>query len=160
MTDESKPTKYLWVIMMTLSLLFLLWTIPLLVLSGGQVILEQGLALAGSPLKAGEIEEAARGYFNMAMLKPLWEEVWIGLLGIYCALELRAKKPHAWALSLFWGIMLITNAAVQGVYEVIVLKWSNACLQTYLFLVLGAIGVGSLLVARKETFRHPLGGQG
>ena len=89
----------------------------------------------------------------------MWEEVWIGPLGIYCALGLRGKKQHAWALTLFWGIMLITNAAVQGVYEVVILKWSNACLQTYLFLVLGSIAVGSLLVSRKEYSRHPLRGQ-
>jgi hypothetical protein len=88
----------------------------------------------------------------MAMLKPLWEEIWIGVLGIYCALGLRKKKKYAWILGLFWGIMLITNAVIQGVYEVAILNWSNACLQTYLFLLLGVIAVVSLLVTRREFF--------
>lgn len=102
----------------------------------------------------GEIDEAAQGYLNMAMLKPLWEEIWIGILGIYCALGLRQKKKHAWTLGLFWGIMLITKAAIQGVYELIMPDWSNACLQTYLFLLLGVVAVVSLLVTRRGFFPY------
>jgi hypothetical protein len=138
--------------MMVLSILLLVWTVPLLLLSGGTAILEQGLNLAGSPLAVEELDESAQGYLNMAMLKPLWEEIWIGVLGIYCALGLRKKKKYAWILGLFWGIMLITNAVIQGVYEVAILNWSNACLQTYLFLLLGVIAVVSLLVTRREFF--------
>lgn len=152
MINEKKSKGYVWVIMMVLSALFLLWTVPLLLLSGGTAILEQGLKLAGSTLAVADIEAAARGYFNMAMLKPLWEEIWIGIFGIYIALGLKREKKHAWTLGLVWGIMLITNAAIQGIYEVSTLNWSNACLQTYLFLVIGAITVGSLLITRKGFF--------
>ena len=157
MTAENRSDQYVWVIMMVLSVLLLVWTLPLLLLSGGTAILEQGLTLAGSPLLVGDLDEAAQGYLNMAMLKPLWEEIWIGVLGIYCALGLRKKKKHAWILGLFWGIMLITNAVIQGVYEVAILNWSNACLQTYLFLLLGTVAVVSLWVARKGYFRQQLG---
>ena len=38
-----------WIIMLVLSIFLLMFTIPLLLLSGGQVILEQGLKYAGSP---------------------------------------------------------------------------------------------------------------
>jgi hypothetical protein len=124
----------------------------LLLLSGGEAILVQGLTLAGSPLAVEELDEAAQGYLNMAMLKPLWEEIWIGIFGIFCALGLKQKKPWAWTLSLFWGIMLITNAVIQGVYEVAILNWSNACLQTYLFLLLGVIAVVTLSVTRRGFF--------
>jgi hypothetical protein len=157
MTAENRSNRYVWVIMMVLSILLLLWTVPLLLLSGGTAILEQGLDLAGSPLVVRDLDEAALGYMNMAMLKPLWEEIWIGILGIYCALGLRQKKKHAWTLGLFWGIMLITNAVIQGVYELIILDWSNACLQTYLFLLLGVVAVVSLLVTRRGFFRNQPG---
>ena len=119
-----------------------------MLLSGGSVILEQGLKLAGSSLAISDIDKAARGYLNMAMLKPLWEEVWIGILGIACAIGIIRRQKHARMLGLLWGGMLITNAVIQGVYEVIILHWSNACLQTYLFLVLGIIAVTSLLITR------------
>ena len=152
MTSQTKSSRFVWVTMMVLSILLLVWTVPLLLLSGGEAILVQGLNLAGSPLAVEELDEAAQGYLNMAMLKPLWEEIWIGVFGIFCALGLKQKKPWAWTLSLFWGIMLITNAVIQGVYEVAILNWSNACLQTYLFLLLGVIAVVSLSVTRRGFF--------
>ena len=138
--------------MMTLSIHFLLWTIPLLLLNAGTVIIEQGLKYAGSQFDITEIELAALGYFNMSMLKPLWEELWIGILGIYLAIQLRKGKLFAWGLSLFWGIMLITNAIIHGTYEILNLDWSNACRQTYLFLFLGIVAVVSLMMARKRFF--------
>ena len=143
-----------WIILLILSAIFLLWTIPLLLLSGGQVILEEGLKYAGSSFDIGHLDAAALGYINMSMLKPLWEEVWIGIMGIYCAVSLKRMKEFAWWLSFFWGIMLITNAAIQGIYEVVILDWSSACLQTYLFLVLGTIAVASLHITKKNYFRN------
>ena len=74
MLKEESRDKTTGIIMLVLSILFLMWTLPLLLLSGGSVILEQGLKLAGSSLAIGDIDKAARGYLNMAMLKPLWEE--------------------------------------------------------------------------------------
>ena len=154
MKRDTKSNKSGWVIMLILSILFLVWTIPLLLLSGGQVIFEDGLKYAGSPFNVGIMDKAALGYVNMSMLKPLWEELWIGILGIYCAFGLKRLKKHAWALSLVWGIMLITNAVIQGVYEVVLLNWPSACLQTYLFLLLGTVAVTSLLITRKTYFRQ------
>ena len=150
---KKKYGSKVWIIMLVLSILLLMFTIPLLLLSGGQVIFEQGLKYAGSPLVVEELDEAALGYINLSMLKPLWEEIWIGILGIYCAFGLKHGKVHAWVLGIAWGIMLITNAVIQGVYEVFFLKWSTACMQTYLFLALGAIAVASLLFVRKGYSR-------
>ena len=134
--------------MLILSVLFLLWTIPLLLLSGGQVIFEEGLKYAGSAFDIAALDEAALGYINMSMLKPLWEELWIGILGIYCAVSLKRNRKHAWWLSFSWGIMLIINAVIQGLYELVILGWSSACLQTYPFLALGLVAVASLIVAK------------
>jgi hypothetical protein len=151
MTKEKRSK--VWIIILVLSALLLLWTIPLLLLSGGQVIFEEGLKYAGSSFNIGNLDEGALGYINMSMLKPLWEEIWIGILGIYCALGLKQGKEYAWKLGLMWGVMLIINAAIQGVYEVVLLEWSSACLQTYLFLVLGIVSVISLLLTRNNYFR-------
>jgi hypothetical protein len=151
MTKEHRSK--VWLIMLVLSALFLLWTIPLLLLSGGQMIFEEGLKYAGSSFDIGDLDEGALGYINLSMLKPLWEEIWIGFLGIYCALGLKQGREYAWKLGLGWGVMLIINAAIQGVYEVVLLNWSSACLQTYLFLVLGIVSVTSLLLTKKRYFR-------
>lgn len=149
MYAENKPGKYVWLIILVLSLFLLVVTSLMLFLSGGQDILENGLIYAGSPLDLEEIDEAGLGYLNMGMLKPLWEEIWIGIFGIYCAVSLKQGRKYAWSLSLMWGIMLIIDAAVQGGYELFLLDWPQACMQTYLFLVIGTVSVASLLFTKR-----------
>jgi hypothetical protein len=133
--------------MLVLSLVLGVWSV--LVFAGGGFILDQSLDMAGSAMDTADFDEAARGFLIMAMRKPLWEEAWIATLGAYAAIGLSRKKRHAWSLGVFWGGMLLANAASQGSYEVLVLGWDSVCLQTYLFLALGAIAVTSLWVARK-----------
>ena len=152
MLEQIHFPKYPWIIMLVLSIAFLVPTTLLLVLSGGIIIIEQGLVYAGSEFDVTTIESAALGYLSMSMLKPLWEELWIGFLGFYLAFQLRKGKRFAWGLSLLWGIMQITNAIIQGLYELVILNWSTACMQTYLFLLVGVIVVVSLLIARKGYF--------
>ena len=48
------------------------------------------------------------------------------------------------------GIMMITNAAVQGGYEVLILGWSKVCLQTYSLLFPGIIALISVIISKKE----------
>ena len=86
----------------------------------------------------------------MSMLKPLWEGIWMGIFGLFIAYGLKKKLKYAWILGMIWGIMMITNAAIQGGYEVLILGWSNVCPQTFVFLILGLIALPSLLIVRKE----------
>jgi len=59
------------------------------------------------------------------------------------------KKKYAWTLGIFWGIMMITNAAIQGGYEIFMLGLSEVCLQTYIFLLPGMVALVSLLITRE-----------
>jgi hypothetical protein len=120
------------------------------VISRGTGILPTAFKLAGSSQSIGDIEKNALEFMNMTMLKPLWEEIWIGIFGLFIAAGLKKKKKYAWTLGVFWGIMMITNAAIQGGYEILILGWSKVCLQTYMFLFLGVIALSSLLIARKN----------
>lgn len=144
----SNCNRNVWKIMLMLSIIFLIWTI--FVMSRGTKILPTAFQLAGSPQQIEEIEKSALAFINMSMLKPLWEELWIGIFGIFIALGLKKKEKYAWTLGLFWGIMMIVNAVIQGGYEIIILGWSKVCLQTYVFLFPGIIALVSLLVVRKE----------
>ena len=148
MAKEKGFTKNVWVIMVILSIIFIIAT--LFILSQGTGVLPRGLELAGSTQVLEDIEKKALGFITMSMLKPLWEEIWLGIFGLFFAFGLKQKMKYAWTLSFFWGVMLIINAAIQGGYEVIILKWSNACVQTYIFLIIGVIALVSLLIARKE----------
>jgi hypothetical protein len=148
MKTEKASDHHIWKIMMALSIIFIIWT--LFVMSRGNEILPTAFKLAGSSQLTENIEKSALEFMNMTMLKPLWEEIWIGIFGLFIAFGLKRKMKYAWTLGLFWGIMMITNAAIQGGYELFILGWSKVCLQTYLFLVLGVIALVSFLITRKQ----------
>jgi hypothetical protein len=152
MAKEKEFADYVWVIIVILSSIFIIFT--MFIFSQGDGVFPRALQLAGSTQVVEDIEEKALGFINMSMLKPLWEEIWIGVFGILFAVGLKKKMKYAWTLSLIWGVMLIVNAAIQGGYEVIILKWSNACVQTYIFLILGIIAVVSILFARRGYSRY------
>ena len=146
MTNEKGKNVRL--VMLILSILFTGWTT--FTISNGNTILENGVKMwAGSSFDVNIVEERALGFMNMAMIKPLWEEMWIGIIGIFCALGLKRKMKYAWTLGIIWGAMMIVNGVVQGLYEVVILKWAMACPQTLIFLVFGIVTLLSLLVTRK-----------
>lgn len=148
MTKEKGFSRNVWRIVMVLSIVFALWTS--FVISRGDEILPTAFKLAESSQSTEDIERNALAFMNMTMLKPLWEETWIAIFGLYIALGLKKRGRYAWTLGVLWAIMLITNAAIQGGYELLILGWSKVCLQTYVFLFPGIIALSSLLIARKE----------
>ncbi|MFX0066099.1 MAG: hypothetical protein ACFFC7_28365 [Candidatus Hermodarchaeota archaeon] len=148
MTKEKGSSNYAWLIIIALSILFIICT--LFIISRGSEVLTTGFKLAGSSQLTEDIETNALKFMEMSMLKPLWEELWIGIFGIFIALGLKKNTKYAWTLGTFWGIMMITNAVVQGGYEIFILGWSRVCLQTYLFLLLGVIALITLVFSRKE----------
>ena len=138
--------KNVWLIMLILSCLLLAFTI--FAISAGNSVLENGLKqFADSSFDLRELDEAAHGFLTMAMIKPLWEELWIGILGIFFAFGLKRRVKYAWTLSIVWSVMMLTNGIVQGGYEMFVLNWSSPCTQTYIFLALGIIALVSLIAA-------------
>ena len=148
MSEEIGFGRHVWKIMMVLSIFFILWT--LFMMSRGDQILPTAFKLAGSSQSTEDIEKSALEFMNMTMLKPLWESIWIGIFGLFFAFGLKEKKRYAWTLGILWAIMLITNAVIQGGYELLILGWSKVCLQTIMFLLPGIIALASLLIARKE----------
>ncbi len=151
MTEEKG--KNVWLVMLIVSVLFIGWTV--FTISNDNTILENGVKQwAGSSFDVKIIEERALGFMNMAMLKPLWEEIWIGIIGIFCALGLKQRKRFAWVPGIIWGTMMLTNGVVQGLYEVVILNWRMACPQTYIFLVFGIVILVSMLMARKGFSKY------
>ena len=148
MPDAQGFGRHVWKIMMVLSVFFILWTV--FMMSRGDEILPTAFKLAGSSQLTKDIEKSALEFMNMTMLKPLWEGIWVGIFGLAFAFGLKQRKRYAWTLGILWGLMLITNAVIQGGYELLVLRWSKVCLQTIMFLVPGIIALASLLIARKE----------
>lgn len=148
MNSNNKIIINPWKVMLILSIIFMGGT--LFIMSNGSNILPTAFKLAGSSQSVDEIESAARGFMNLSMLKPLWEGIWAGILGLYIAFLLKRREKHAWILGLFWGIMFLSHAILQGGYEMVVLGWSVPCPQTFFFLLLGSVSLSCILLCRKD----------
>ena len=152
MSGLNKLTENVWIIMLVLSMIFI--AVTLFIMSNGNNIFPTALKIAGSSQNTEDIEGKALAFINMSMLKPLWEGVWMGVFGIVIALGLKKEVPeiqkYAWTLGLIWGIMMLSNAVIQGGYEILILGWSMVCVQTFSFLFLGVVALVSLLITRKE----------
>ena len=147
-TSKENGFNKVWIIMLVLSLVFI--AVTLFIMSNGNNILPTAFEIAGSEQATEDIEDKALNFINMSMLKPLWEGIWMGIFGLLIAFGLKKKEKYAWTLGMLWGGMMISNAAIQGGYEVLVLGWSNVCPQTFLFLILGLIAIPSLIITRKQ----------
>ena len=90
MIKEKGFNKYVWKIMMSLSIIFIIWT--LFVMSRGTEILPTAFKLAGSSQLTEDIEKHALEFMNMTMIKPLWEEIWIGIFGLFIAFGLKKRR--------------------------------------------------------------------
>ena len=148
MAQESGLSRNVWLVVMIVSCLFLVWT--LFTMSNGGSILENGLKqFAGSSFDLGKLDKAGRGFLDMAMIKPLWEELWFVVFGIFFVLKLKQMKKYAWTLGIIWSAIMLAYGVIQGGYEMVILGWSSPCVQTYIFLGLGIIPLVCLLVAKK-----------
>ena len=153
MAKEGGFSRNVWWVLMIMSCLFLVWT--LFTMSNGGSILENGLKqFAGSSFDLEELDEAGRGFLNMAMIKPLWEELGFVVFGIYFALKLKQMKKYAMTLGIMWSAIVLAYGVIQGVYEMGILGWSSPCVQTYIFLGLGIIPLVCLLVAKKGFLQY------
>ncbi|UCH78866.1 MAG: hypothetical protein JSU81_02650, partial [Candidatus Coatesbacteria bacterium] len=83
-----------WITMTVLCLLFMAWT--LFVITRGTEILPTAFEIAGSPQLTEDFDEKALDFMNMSMLKPLWEEMWFGIFGLFIAGGLKKRYKYAW----------------------------------------------------------------
>ena len=136
---------------MIMSVLFLAFNV--FAMSNPSSILETALGkYAHSTFDLVQLDKTTRGFLDMSMIKPLWEGLWAVIFGIFIALKLKKMRIYAWTLGIFWGIMMIFNGIIQGGYELVILGWSKVCLQTYAFILLGLISIGSLYFKKKEFY--------
>ena len=153
MAQENGFSRNVWWVVMIISCLFLVWT--LFTMSNGGLILENGLKqFAGSTFDLAELDEAGRGFLDLSMIKPLWEELWFVVFGIFFALKLKQMKKYAWTLGIIWSAIMLGYGVIQGGYEMVILGWSSPCVQTYIFLGLGLIPLVCLLVAKKRFLQY------
>ena len=150
MTGKKRLTRYVWPTILILSLVIIGFSVFFMFLT--QTIYNVTLERTGSSLTWQSLDENSVAAISFIINRANWDEIWFGLLGVFCAWGLKKKEKFAWSLGVFWSVMLLGSGIIIGVNELYVLGWSEVCLQTYDFIIVGSISLVILLLTR-EDFR-------
>ena len=147
MTTKEKKNS-IWITITILSLLVI--SVSSFFLNFSEMTFDVTMENSGSSLTLESLDEKAKGGAHFLADRPFIDEVWLGILGLFCAWGLKKRVSFAWNLGVFWSVMLIAIGIVMAINQVIVLGWGNPCLAAIDFLLVGGIALASLLRVKKE----------
>lgn len=144
----SKEKNKIWITITILSLLVI--SVSFFFLYFSEMAFDVTMEFSGSSLTLESLDEKGKGAAHFLVDRTFFDEVWFGILGLFCAWGLYKRESFAWKLGVFWSVMLITIGGVMSIMEVVFLGWNNPCLAAINFLVVGVIALASLLRVKKE----------
>jgi hypothetical protein len=145
---EKERGKNPWKVISILSLGVILLSIFFLVFS--EMTFDVTMENSGSSLTLKSLDENAQGGAHFSVQRTFFDEVWFGILGLFCAWGLKKKDKFAWKLGVFWSVMLLTVGIVMAVYQVGILGWATPCLMMISLTLFGGIALTSLLRVKRE----------
>jgi hypothetical protein len=140
--------KSIWLVFTLMSILILLSSAFFMAFP--EITFDISMEYPGSSLRWDDLDDASQTGMRFLILRPFWDEIIFGLLGLYCAWGLRKKEPFAWHLGIIWGVMMLLAGIALGLTELIIGKWTAICVVTGLYTGIAVIALGSLLLVRKE----------
>ena len=144
----KRRIRYVWPAIVILSLVLIGFS--LLFMSVTELVFETTLERTGSSMTWESLDEDTAAALRFIITKPDRDEIWFGILGLFCAWGIKKKESFAWKLGVFWGVMLIVSGIILAIYELFILGWSTVCMQTPVFIIVGVIALGCLFIVKKE----------
>ena len=141
-------TKHIWVIIAVLSVIVIGVSVFFMTIS--EITFDVTMENSGSSTTLEDLDEGDRGAIHFLVDRPFWDEIWFGILGLFCAWGLRKRVGFAWNLGVFWSVMLMAIGIIIALHEIIVLGWDIVCLLPINLFVVGGIALVCLLAIRKE----------
>ena len=145
---ERGRIRYVWPAIVILSLVVIGFSF--LFMSVTELVFEATLERTGSSMTWESLDEDTAAALRFIITKPDRDEIWFGILGLFCAWGIKRKESFAWKLGVFWGVMLIVSGIILAAYELFILGWSTVCMQTPVFIIVGVIALGCLFIVKKE----------
>ena len=149
MSEEKGFGRYVWIVIVVLALFLMGMGLMGVSMSTGRV--GYWLEMSGSSLTVESLDEGAVAalsfMFGGGWMLSGW--VYLGVFGLFCAWGVKRKEGFAWRLGVLWGVLLIAYGIILVVQELFVLGWSTVCPGVPVFLIVGVVGLGCLLVVRK-----------
>lgn len=145
---EKGRTNYIRLIIATLSIVVIL--ISVFFLAFPEITFDISMEYPGSTLTWENLDEGSKAGMYFLIVRPFWDEILLGFLGLYCAWKLKKREIFAWNLGAFWGLMMLVAGIAIGLSELLIGKWSVVCMVTLVYCIIGVITLICLLIAGKE----------
>ena len=145
---ERGRIRYVWPAIVILSLVVIGFSF--LFMSVTELVFEATLERTGSSMTWESLDRDTAAALRFIITKPDRDEIWFGILGLFCAWGIKRKESFAWKLGVFWGVMLIVSGIILAGYELFILGWSTVCMQTPVFIIVGVIALACLFIVKKE----------
>ena len=148
MVEERGRTRCVWPVIVILAVVIIGFSF--IFMAAVDLVLDVLLENAGLSWTLESLDEGAVATLRFMTVRPVLNEIWFGIFGLFCAWGIKRKVRFAWKFGLLWGLMLIVIGIINAVYELFILGWSETCLQAPEFIIVGVIALGCLLLVEKE----------
>jgi hypothetical protein len=146
--NPPRRAKHLWLVFGFMSILILLSSFFFMAFP--DITLDISMEYPGSSLRWEDLDPSTQIGMRFLILRPFWDEIIFGILGLFCAWGLKKRESHAWTLGVIWGVIMLAAGIALGLSELTIGKWHSICVVTGLYSVIGLIAIVYLFIVRRE----------
>jgi uncharacterized membrane protein HdeD (DUF308 family) len=146
-------TRRIWILFALMSVLILLSAVFFMVYP--DITFDISMEYPGSSLRWDTLDESTQVGMRFLILRPFWDEIIFGILGLYCAWAIKRRDRAAWTLSVVWGLMMLVAGIALGLSELTIGRWPSVCVVTILYCLVGLISLAYLFRRRADFVDHP-----
>ena len=146
--SEKGLSKYIWLIIATLSIIIIF--ISVFFIAFPEITFDISMEYPGSSLTWESLDERSKVGMHFLIVRPFWDEILFGILGLFCAWGLKKRVSFAWKLGVFWGVMMLVAGIAIGLSELFIGKWPTVCMVTIVYSIIGVIALSCLFIVKKE----------
>ena len=146
--NEKGRAKYIWLIIATLSIIVFLNSAFFIAFP--EITFDISMEYPGSTLTWENLDEGSKAGMYFLIVRPFWDEILFGILGLFCAWGLKKRESFAWNLGVFWSLMMLVAGIAIGLSELFIGKWPTVCMVTFVYSIIGVITLSCLFIVKKE----------
>ncbi len=146
--SENGLAKYTWLIIATMSMVVIL--ISVFFIAFPEITFDISMEYPGSSLTWEILDEGSKVGMRFLIVRPFWDEILFGILGLFCAWGLKKRASFAWKLGVFWGVMMLVAGIAIGLSELFIGEWPTVCMVTIVYSIIGVIALSCLFIVKKD----------
>ena len=145
---EKGRANYIWLIIAAMSII--IFFIAVFFMAFPDITYDISMEYAGSSLTWESLDEGSKVAMHFLIVRPFWDEILFGILGLFCAWGLKKRASFAWKLGVFWGVMMLVAGLALGLSELFIGKWPTVCVVTIAYIIIGVIALSCLSFVKKD----------